>query len=69
MAEITKCTRCDGTGWMCLEDFFDILERDGVPPIRAFGCPKCEGLGEIEAPDDDEYAAGLEIIRQCLERS
>ena len=49
-----KCPRCDGTGYMCLEDFLDFRDRDGVPPIRAFGCPRCSGLGQIEEESNEE---------------
>ena len=45
------CPRCDGTGYMGLEDYLDSKDRDGTPPVRVFGCPKCEGLGEIEAEE------------------
>ena len=61
-----KCPRCDGTGYMCLEDYLDIKDRDGVGPVRAFGCPKCEGLGEI---DDEEYDDQIEAVRNAMERS
>lgn len=53
---IIKCPRCDGTGYMCLEDFLDIKDRDGLALLRAFGCLKCGGLGEIDDPEAEDAA-------------
>jgi phage FluMu protein Com len=56
MPKTIPCPRCNGTGYMRLEDFLDIKDRDGVGPVRAFGCPKCEGLGEIDDPEEENAA-------------
>jgi phage FluMu protein Com len=56
MPKTIPCPRCNGTGYMRLEDFLDIKDRDGVGPVRAFGCPKCEGLGEIADPEAEDAA-------------
>ena len=50
---VALCPRCNGTGFMCLEDYLDIKDCDGIPPVRAFGCPKCAGLGAIDEETTD----------------
>lgn len=54
-ARDTKCDRCDGFGWVYVQDDLDPkqvkgLKKMGERQIRA--CPDCEGKGTVSRPGD-----------------